>query len=90
MVDDSYNRHIRRLEGQIADLLQEIDDIKDGTTAVPGATGGGDSYLKTEHIDSYDAAKSATPVITAANGKIAKNLVFQVESTFDIHFMQSL
>jgi len=90
MVDERYNRHIRRLEAQIADLLSEINDIKSGATAVPGATGGGDSYLKTEHINSFDASKSATPIITGANGKIAKNLVFQIDSTYELHFMQGL
>jgi len=89
MVDERYNRHIRRLEAQIADLLSEINDIKSGATAVPGATGGGDSYLKTEHISEYTGLPFE-PIITKSTGYIARNLVEPTQGKlFDLNFMQA-
>ena len=76
MVDETYNRHIRRLERRIAQLELDLITLKARAAQIEeDADTGADSYLKTEHIDQYTGIANE-PIITFSNGVIHKTLIY--------------
>ena len=90
MVDELYNRHIRRLEGRLADLQRQLDEATAIVVALDAdAPSVGDSYLKSEHIDAFTGLPNE-PIITNTGGKIARQLWLGTTEDINLFFIQGL